>query len=865
MYFLGVNYCNQNPSSPLEILRKLNTREACVRCFTSASQCSLMAGCDLEVRVGRRRNARGGRNGRSPRKPADQFHRPARFPHAIRPGIEPGSPWWEARRLPDQPPRPRDLDCLPDVGEKRESGCLSSQSESTSEREAVLSPGCVKDPAEVLFPKEIPALHANKAERMRGNCIKCDNATDSCALNVAEQFRPCGWQCRAANQQAGGQPAVELSCTAGVERVTVGSGRNAYFRVVSLLELPSAVGIIKFGEDPDSCSVQNVSTLLFLFSLCQTCGWFRAVMLATGTLPVLMEGRAGIERQRKYLTTNVGSRLPPSRELWQLRQINSEARTAHAFTTLLGSPEVREALFCRPDKGRMNDASSNTARVFERVFLCQNHVAPTRRTRRPAANEIQDHNAVLTTQTQGGALCNSSAATTVKAIRAELGIIPVKETLRAHCMVKAQGRSVCPYDALDRSPIASRETRRMSHRTNLRNAPQLNSAYTVSHAGELTERAREPNSGAAAGQELEHPIVGPQLVRARTAARRAGSDCQVLMSFHGDILEPRWRMCGGGDKTANSTVEVVLHIFNWIEIGIDNRHVRVDVIAEDGFVTKSIKGAFHTDDGEATRRQSVIVYAPVLAWVQSPTVYSEAPFTEGFAELFCSTVTCRLAFTHHRSRRSPRHQWCVELRSFHDGQPQWYNSSTHDKTFTTEAREQQRPLRVGRIQQCDPPMFLVLFPGLSSRAALCAERHHVSATRASEISHAEPRKLDTARVYRHAQKMRSIIPRRPVFRFGIGGPLNPDPTCAAGEAVFCRAKRLFDERGKDFLVTSRRQRSNESGASCTGECRKRDLPWPVVRNHPSNRMEWFRESWKTLNQIDIGQVKLKYTKIIHWT
>ncbi|KAJ8877596.1 hypothetical protein PR048_022051 [Dryococelus australis] len=49
----------------------------------------------------------GGRNGRSPRKPADQRHRTVRFSHAgpgvTRPGIEPGSPLWEASRLTAQP------------------------------------------------------------------------------------------------------------------------------------------------------------------------------------------------------------------------------------------------------------------------------------------------------------------------------------------------------------------------------------------------------------------------------------------------------------------------------------------------------------------------------------------------------------------------------------------------------------------------------------------------------------------------------------------------------------------------------------------------------------------------------------------
>ncbi|KAJ8894311.1 hypothetical protein PR048_006930 [Dryococelus australis] len=49
---------------------------------------------------------RGGGNGRSPGKPADQRYRPARFPHLVtQPGIEPGSPWWEASGLTARPPR----------------------------------------------------------------------------------------------------------------------------------------------------------------------------------------------------------------------------------------------------------------------------------------------------------------------------------------------------------------------------------------------------------------------------------------------------------------------------------------------------------------------------------------------------------------------------------------------------------------------------------------------------------------------------------------------------------------------------------------------------------------------------------------
>ncbi|KAJ8882792.1 hypothetical protein PR048_014606 [Dryococelus australis] len=53
----------------------------------------------------------GGGNWRSPRKLADQWHRPARFPHdedleAALPNIEPSSPWWVASRLTTTPSKP---------------------------------------------------------------------------------------------------------------------------------------------------------------------------------------------------------------------------------------------------------------------------------------------------------------------------------------------------------------------------------------------------------------------------------------------------------------------------------------------------------------------------------------------------------------------------------------------------------------------------------------------------------------------------------------------------------------------------------------------------------------------------------------
>ncbi|KAJ8878814.1 hypothetical protein PR048_019400 [Dryococelus australis] len=53
-----------------------------------------------------KKNEGAGGNGRSPRKPADQRHRPARFPPMTRPGIEAGLPWWAASVLTALPPRP---------------------------------------------------------------------------------------------------------------------------------------------------------------------------------------------------------------------------------------------------------------------------------------------------------------------------------------------------------------------------------------------------------------------------------------------------------------------------------------------------------------------------------------------------------------------------------------------------------------------------------------------------------------------------------------------------------------------------------------------------------------------------------------
>ncbi|KAJ8878855.1 hypothetical protein PR048_019444 [Dryococelus australis] len=146
----------------------------------------------------------------------------------------------------------------------------------------------------------------------------------------------------------------------------------------------------------------------------------------------------------------------------------------------------------------------------------------------------------------------------------------------------------------------------------------------------------------------------------------------------------------------------------------DNHHVWVDVIAKDGFITKSIKSAFYADDRtyriprdhspdhntvhtklcsssngcrvlvlrrfppdslrlpianqqryiRHTVKQIPVVFvdAPMLAWVQSPTVYSGAPFTEGFAELWRYTrvwkppgSSRRLSVALYTHFTSPRH------------------------------------------------------------------------------------------------------------------------------------------------------------------------------------------------------------------
>ncbi|KAJ8870906.1 hypothetical protein PR048_027207 [Dryococelus australis] len=138
----------------------------------------------------------------------------------------------------------------------------------------------------------------------------------------------------------------------------------------------------------------------------------------------------------------------------------------------------------------------------------------------------------------------------------------------------------------------------------------------------------------------------------------------------------------------------------------DSHYVRMDVIAEDGFISNSIKimdagvgsPTFLTGQADVlpfcaaeyvTRRRRlpaanqyrsgrhtvekvlvVFVDAPVLAWVQSSSVFSGAPIAEEFAQLLrrewtidaswfictvkCSIVTCRLSSTNRRSRRSPR-------------------------------------------------------------------------------------------------------------------------------------------------------------------------------------------------------------------
>ncbi|KAJ8885894.1 hypothetical protein PR048_012100 [Dryococelus australis] len=77
---------------------------------SSFRRCSILTSIIL---IGSQDVGKSGGNGRSPRKPADQRHRLARIPLAInpvtRPGIEPGSPSWEASRLTAQLPWPQAL------------------------------------------------------------------------------------------------------------------------------------------------------------------------------------------------------------------------------------------------------------------------------------------------------------------------------------------------------------------------------------------------------------------------------------------------------------------------------------------------------------------------------------------------------------------------------------------------------------------------------------------------------------------------------------------------------------------------------------------------------------------------------------
>ncbi|KAJ8871893.1 hypothetical protein PR048_028233 [Dryococelus australis] len=210
-------------------------------------------------------------------------------------------------------------------------------------------------------------------------------------------------------------------------------------------------------------------------------------------------------------------------------------------------------------------------------------------------------------------------------------------------------------------------------------------------------------------------------IHTRTATRRVGSDSsQVLIGLQGylepcylqsiaKLLKGAWRK----RQMANTTIEVVPQMFNWTEIGAvwgpgknfkvfialfqrradtssrvarriivlgdpilprkDNNHQWTQIVGYPTFLPGHADvHPFYAAENVTRRRMLPVANQQRSSrhTVQSPSVYSGAPFAEWFPELLrqdtcldatwfiwtvsCSTVACQLTFTHRRSRSSPR-------------------------------------------------------------------------------------------------------------------------------------------------------------------------------------------------------------------
>ncbi|KAJ8867149.1 hypothetical protein PR048_033013 [Dryococelus australis] len=147
-------------------------------------------------------------------------------------------------------------------------------------------------------------------------------------------------------------------------------------------------------------------------------------------------------------------------------------------------------------------------------------------------------------------------------------------------------------------------------------------------------------------------------------------------------------------QTTNTMIEVVPQMFSWIEIGDQGRASRYSSMFLTGHAgvhpfyavetvtyLRILPITNHQWFIRYTVEQILVIFvnAPVLALVQPPSVYSGAPFAEGFAELLHCYTEAPVNWPSRAVLVDVHlgHQWHMELHSFNEEYSQWCHSSIH--------------------------------------------------------------------------------------------------------------------------------------------------------------------------------------------